>query len=210
VEPALQIKYGIMDGLDVELWAAFEIPNKDAGGTGGFARPQLAVKYVRPEVGLGGFLNASLPAGSEDVVGTEPITTIQAGLLYGKTFGSVVANALASYQYNTQDDTFLKLKQDAVEVFVQGQYNFVPNIGPYLGLDFIKTLELKQDGKSRSNTDGYLLTIKPGIIWLLDESRSFEANLPVTVLGKRSTPFVAPQTLAMWGIYACFKFSLGL
>lgn len=204
--PALQLKYGIIPGLDVEVFAEYDLFNKDydKAGTGdavsGLGRPQLAVKYAHPELGIGGFLNVGLPFGTKDVVGDKPGTVFQFGPIYGKTFGQFVVNALADYQYNTEDGN--KTKQDAIEAFAQAQYNVMPQIGPYLGVDYVKAFEAKFDGTSMSGTDGYLLTLKPGANLTINDKFAAELNVPVTVMGKW-----AP---ASWGVYvgAYYTFSL--
>ena len=197
--PSLQFKYGIIDGLDVELLAAYELRNKDNGDVSGLSRPELALKYVHPEMGVGGFLNVALPMGSEKIVGEKPATTFFVGAIYGKTFGQIVVNAFADYQFNTESE---KMKQDAIQVYAQGQYNVNTQIGPYLGVDYAKAFEMQMDGTSVPKSDGYLLTLKPGLNFAVNEMIAIEANVPVTVMGKSKE--------SSWALYAGVYYTIGL
>lgn len=198
--PALQVKYGIMDGLDVSLQLDYEMRNEDAGDVSGIDRPDLGVKYVVPDLGVGGFLNVSLPFGSEDIAGDEPATTIFGGVLYGKTFDKIEVNAAAGYAFNTEDGA--KEKQDEIDIYAQGQYNVNEMVGPYLGIGFDKTLEKQVDGNGVDKSSGYLLTLKPGANVTLNDKMACELSVPVTVMGANNP--------AAWGIAAGFYYSIGL
>ncbi len=69
----LQLKYGIMPGLDVELATIGTMGNKDAGDQGGFTQPQLGVKYTHAPLGLGGYLNLVLPFATGNLDNPMPI-----------------------------------------------------------------------------------------------------------------------------------------
>ena len=202
--PALQLKYGIIDGLDVSLALNYTMVNEDLSYTGeavsGLGAPELAVKYVVADLGVGGFLNLTMPFGSEDIVGEEPGMGIMGGVIYGKTFGQVVVNALAGYEFNTENGA--KMKQDNLSIYAQGQYNVTPMVGPYLGVDFNKSFDMKYDGEAIDETAGQLLTLKPGAKIVINEQMAAELTVPVTVLGKNNT--------ASWGIAAGFYYTLGL
>lgn len=207
--PSLALKYGIIPGLDAELALAYSLKNKDAGDVSGLDRPQIAVKYAHPELGVGGFVNVSVPVGSEDIVSKDPITTIAGGAIYGKAFGQVKVNAFAQYVFNTEaketdefTGTTIKTKQDNYEVYAQGQYDVTPQIGPYLGVDYAGYLEKQYDGEGAPDSDGYLLTLKPGANYVINDKFAAEATVPVTVLGK-SQP-------ATWGVYVGVYYTLGL
>jgi len=207
--PSLALKYGIIPGLDAELALTYTVKNKDAGDVKGLDRPQLAVKYAHPELGVGGFVNVSVPVGSEDIVGKDPITTIAGGALYGKTFGQVKVNAFGQYVFNTEaketdavTGTTTKTKQDSYEIYAQGEFDVTPQVGPYLGVDYTGFLEKQVDGKGEKDSDGYLLTLKPGGNFVVNDKIAVEANVPVTVLGKKQP--------ASWGIYVGAYYTLGL
>lgn len=208
--PAIQLKYGIIAGLDAEVYVDYQLQNKDFSSTGssvsGLDRPQLAVKYAHPELGLGGFVNVALPLGSKDIVGDKPATQIMGGVIYGKTFDQIVVNALADYQYNTEDAN--KIKQDAIEAYAQGQFNVTPMIGPYLGVDFIKTLNTTMDGTSADPSDaGYGLTLKPGANITINDKMAAELTVPVAVMGKNTTSLA---NASYWGIYVGFYYTFSL
>jgi len=207
IGPALQFKYGVIDDLDVSLGLSYPFvsskieilgvsQSKNANGLG---RPDLAVKYVPKDLGIGGFVDVVLPMGSKKIVGDKPATTIIPGVLFGKTFDKIVVNALAGYVFNTEVD---KIKQDRLDVYAQGQYNVAPLVGPYLGLDFTKAFQEKDDGKSVAGSDGYLLTLEPGANLTIDDKMAIELNVPFTVLGKNAA--------SSWGVAANFRYTLGL
>lgn len=210
--PSIQLKYGIIDGLDAELYLEYDFVNEDASATGeavsGLVRPQLALKYAHPELGLGGYLNVALPVGSEDLVGKDPATTINVGAIYGKTFGPAVVNTYAEYQFNTEVE---KYKQDAIHAYLQGQYNATDKIGPYLGVDYIQALEASYDGEAVSKSGGYLLTLKPGANFIATDAIALELTVPVTVLGKSAEGEDGGFTAgSSWSVYAGFYYTIGL
>ncbi|MCB9495901.1 MAG: hypothetical protein H6686_03335 [Fibrobacteria bacterium] len=208
--PSLQVKYGIMDGLDAGFQLDFGMYNKDMGkkfnettfeseAVSGLEAPSVFVKYAHPEFGAGAFVNVGLPMGSEDIVGKKPATAIEGGLIYGKTFGQVVVNATASYTFNTEVE---KVKQDAMEVKAQGQFNVNEQVGPYLGLDYSMDFEETVDGTATKDSDSYLLTVYPGTNYKINDAFAAEIAVPVTVMGKNDG--------ALWGVYAGVYYSIGL
>lgn len=210
ITPAIQVKYGIMPGLDISLQAAFGIYNEDFGkkyneetgepeAASGLERPDIAIKYAHPELGAGAFVDVVLPFGSEDIVGDKVPTTIAGGLLYGKTFDAVTVNAFAAYVFNTEVE---KAKQDGLSFYAQGQYQVNEMVGPYLGLQFDKAFEAKIDGESFPDSDGYLFTVKPGANVKINDAMAAEIAVPYDVMGKNAG--------ATWGVYAGFYYSVGL
>ena len=195
--PQLQAKYGVVQGLDVELSLQYVSQNKDAGDKSGLARPQLGLKYASPEVGLGGFLNATLPLGSEDIVGSKPQTMFEGGLIFGKSNGQASVFALAGYIYQTESSK-TKIKQDGLELYLRGQFNPIPSFGPYFAIDWTKAFDAKYDGNTIDKSSGYLLCLQPGMNLDLDKSMSLEFQVPFTVAGANAYSF--------WGFAAYFKF----
>lgn len=202
--PSLQIKYGIIPGLDIEASAAFELDNEDASPTGeavsGLTQPEIGVKYGHPEIGAGAFVNVIIPAGGKDIVGDEPSTTIELGGIYNKVFGQVGVNAIASYGLQLENAD--KYKQDVISVLAQGQYNVNEQVGPYLAVGFDKALEASFDGESVKDSDSQLLTVIPGLNYKANDKISAELSVPVTVMGKNAG--------AGWGIAAGFYYTIGL
>ena len=198
--PGLRLKYGIMPGLDAELALNYMMYNKDAGDVSGLNRPEIGVKYIHPEIGAGGYLNIVLPVGSKDIVGDAPTTTIEVGGMYVKSFGQIGVNAALGYDFMLENDD--KVKQDEISALLQGQFNVNEQIGPYLAAEFTKTLEAQYDGEGIPDTDGYLLTIVPGIKSKPVENVSAELYVPITVLGKNA--------IAAWAIGANVSYSIGL
>lgn len=200
--PSVQVKYGILPGLDVEAAASLELRNEDANeGTAvsGLSQPELALKYVHPELGLGGFVNVAFPVGSEDIVGDEPATGITLGVIGGKTFGQIAVNAYAGYVYTTEVESW---KQDELTTYAQAQYNLSEMVGPYLGLAWDKGLEGTWDGDARPESVWWILTANPGANFVFNDRLSAEASVPVTLAGNNVD--------ASWGLFAGVYYTLGL
>jgi hypothetical protein len=202
-QPVLQVKYGIIDGLDVEVAIPFTMNNDDLSATGksvsGLDRPNLGVKYTHAS-GFGGFLAADLPVGSEDIVGKEPATSIYAALQYTKTFGKVALNDFVLFK------TTLEVEEskpaDLLWIYVKPQYNVTDKIGPYLGLDYQMNIGKKKEAGEEEDAEANLLTLKPGINFIATDAIGLEANVPVTVLGKNNG--------SSFGVYAGFYYTIGL
>lgn len=200
--PSLQLKYGLLPGLDVEAAASMELRNEDANeGTAasGLSQPELALKYVHPELGLGGFVNVAFPVGSKEIVGDEPATAITLGLIGGSDFGQLAVNAFGGYVYTTEVE---KWKQDELTVYAQAQYDVSELLGPYLGLGWDKGLVGTWDGDDRPESAWWILTANPGANFVFSDRLSAEASVPVTVAGN--------NVEASWGLYAGVYYTLGL
>lgn len=139
----LGVRYTIIDGLE----AAIMLKGNHYFGHGGFVLmsdydgndmeqtglnlPIIGVRYWLP-MGLGFFADVALPLGSEDLVGDEPPTILNAGVQFSTNFteelslGSELSLVKAFHDSNPGMD--LKI---AVEVDYA-----IGNITPYLGLDF--------------------------------------------------------------------------
>lgn len=154
--PAFQVKYGIIDGLDVEVVLPIT-SNSDASG---LAQPNLALKYLHTESGAGAFAAVDLPFGSEDIVGEEPATVIYTSLLYSKVHGPIAMNAWAMYKFASDaagDGMF--------DLYLKPQYNVTDKIGPYLGLDLQKAKDMDP-----------FYTVRPGINYIVNDLVAVEAN----------------------------------
>ena len=202
-QPILGVKYGIIDGLDVELAIPVTMYNDDASPTGkavsGLDRTNIAVKYTHA-TGFGGFAAVDLPFGSEDIVGKEPAATIYAALQYTKTFGKVALNDFVLFK------TTLEVEEskpaDLLWIYVKPQYNVTDKIGPYLGVDYQMNIGKKKEAGEEEDAEANLLTLKPGINFIATDAIGLEANVPVTVLGKSNG--------STFGVYAGFYYTIGL
>jgi hypothetical protein len=154
--PALQVKYGIMDGLDVEA----VLPMTITSDVSGLAQPNLGLKYLHATSGVGGFVAVDLPFGSEDIVSDDPATVIYTSLLYSKVHGPVALNAWALYKFASD-----AAGDGAFDLYVKPQYNVTDKIGPYLGLDMIKYKDVDP-----------FYTVRPGINYIVNDLVAVEAN----------------------------------
>jgi hypothetical protein len=188
--PVLQLKYGILPGLDVE--AAVNYYTGDASGLG---QPELAVKYAIGSTGLAPYLNLVLPvaSGDKDVPGAG--LGIQPGVVFGKNFDKVQAVAKAFYQINMEDDGFTN--GNVLGIYLKPGYMIDDKLAAYVGLDF------KMTGESDPATfDGNTIALLPGATYTLSPALAFEANVPIVLsndVGETS-----------WGIWASVYWTIPL
>ncbi|MEK7392230.1 MAG: hypothetical protein AAB214_06660 [Fibrobacterota bacterium] len=201
--PSLQVKYGVLDGLDVELSANYLIYNKDAGDASGLNKPQLDVKYVHA-LGFGGLIGVDLPFGGKDIVGKNPVAALRVGPVLAKTIDKMVFNGWALVAVNFEDKDKNKAA-NGLDVYFKPQYNVTDKIGPYLGVDYQTNLgkgqKVDEDGNTyKHDPKSYLLTVKPGINYILDGTYSAELNVPVTVIGQNNTA-TAGVYVGFYGVF---------
>jgi hypothetical protein len=196
----LQIKYGIMPGLDVSLAWAFQTlsislpsPATDVSNSG-FGQPDIAVKYAMMDLGLGAFVDYTLPFATGDFADPDqPPMALTFGALYTKTFMPVFrVTSTAGYRLNFEAKNKLKQGNDFF-IYAKPEYVINPFAGVYLGVRFDMT---------GAGNDGHLITLLPGwnALWLPNVAT--EVNVPLTVLGKNA--------IASWGINANVYYTLGM
>ncbi len=155
--PSLQVKYGIIDGLDVEL-LAYTPTDPEFG----LAKPNIAIKYAHAS-GFGGFVGFDIPVASEKI-DADPQAGIQIAAQYNKTFDKLVLNDWLMYNRSFADGA-----EGSIDLFVKPQYNVTDKIGPYLGLQYVTS----------ESFEGYTFTFKPGVNVILTDVFSVEAQVPV-------------------------------
>jgi hypothetical protein len=202
----LQIKYGIMPGLDVSLGWAFQIASLSIPGLdttmSGFGQPDIAVKYALMDLGLGFFVDYTLPfATGDNADPDQPPMALGFGALYTKTFTPVFRlTSLVGYKLNFEDEN--KVKDGGVlSIYAKPEYVINAYAGAYLGIRYDMNGESETDGTGNKD-DGYLITLLPGwnALWLPNVAT--EVNVPITIMGKNND--------ASWGINAAVYYTLGL
>lgn len=176
--PSLQVKYGIIDGLDVELFEALATDPEV-----GAYQPNLAVKYSHAS-GFGGFIGADLPFASEKVV-AEPATVLYVAAQYLKTIDKVLLSDWLLYTRSLESGAV-----GSIDLYIKPQYNVNDKVGPYLGLDY------KTDEKFES----YAITAKPGLCYVINGTYSAEANVGITKMKDMDDL----MTVAYVGFYGVF------
>lgn len=228
LNPVLGVKYGIIDGLDVELAVPYSSNTMEFGdedeSVSGVGYTNLGVKYTHA-TGFGGFVAVDLPFGSEDIVSPDPATSIYAALQYTKTFGKVALNDFVLYK-TTLEVNDMK-PADLLQIYIKPQYNVTDKIGLYLGLDYQMNLGKKKTvvdptedmteeelmaaalaGADLSPVVGEvdpkysLLTLKPGVNYIVNDAIGLEATVPVTVMGTGAEATI--------GGYLGFYYTIGL
>ena len=195
----IQVKYGIMTGLDVELGWTFESDNEDVSGTAasGFMQPDIAVKYSLMDMGLAVFVDVNLPMATGDFSppsgGSTLSLGIAPGVVYGKNFGKIQAVGALAYQVNLENGDKYK-NGNVLNVFLKPGYSVDDALGVYLGLQYTMASEDEFDGTAITGTDGNAFVIKPGATYTLSKMLAFEANIPYVLSGM--------NTFGYWGISA--------
>ena len=198
----LQIKYGIIPGLDIELLVPFTMLNEDLIGESlnGLDMPNIGLKYAVPEVGAGGYLDFALPMGAEDIVGEDPTMAITIGGIYGLV--SEQFNLLATIDYTLEFEDKDKFKSgNTLSILAKPEYKPMEQMGLYVGVNFDLDGESKWDGEGLDDA-GHLMTLQPGVNFAASEMVAIEAGAPIIIMGK--------NTLSGWGIFGNVYFTFGL
>jgi hypothetical protein len=194
----LQVKYGIMDGLDVELGWAFASANDDAGGGSGFGQPALALKYKIPDLDLAAYVNLTLPFATGDNDVDSLNMGITPGVLYQMVSGPVTTILGASYQINLEADDVKR--GNILSLMAKPSYAVTEYVGAYLGLTYTMTGETELAGTGQGN-DVSGFTLWPGFTAALTKELAYEVNLPVVFVD---------GSMDSWGIWASVYYTLGL
>lgn len=173
--PALQAKYGIIDGLDVEAFVA--IPTDPEFG---IDQPNIALKYNHAESGWGGFVAIDLPFAS-DKINSDPSTVFHFAAQYLKTFDKIVLTDWLKFNSSFKDGD-----DGAIDLYVKPQYNVSDKLGPYLGLEWTTS------GKF----EGYAIAFKPGVNYVVNDMVSVEGQVPVTKIKDVDDLFVSAYVRA--------------
>jgi len=178
----LQVKYGLMAGLDLELGTTYAT----ASGASGLSQPQVAAKYAIGDNGIAVFVNVALPFATGDLSNGYKGLGIAPGLVYGKNYGKIQAVGLASYQLNMKDADDLE-SDNALTVYLKPGYMVSDKLAVYAGVVYWSA------GSANSTT------VQPGITYTISDMVALEANVPyvVSTTGAKS-----------WGILASLYFTL--
>lgn len=194
----LQAKYGIMDGLDVELAWGYSSANDDAGGASGFGQPALGVKYKFPNLDLAAYVNLTLPFATGDYDTPGLNLGITPGVLYQLNTGAVSTILGASYQVNLEADDVKS--GNVLTLLAKPSYAVTEYVGAYLGLTYAMTAESEFAGNGAGN-DFNSLVIWPGFTAALTKELAYEVNLPITLVDGE---------MSSWGVWASVYYSIGL
>ena len=188
----LQVKYGVMPGLDVELAAIVAMFNKDAGDMSGLQAPELAVKYTHAPINAGAYLNIAMPFGAGDFGDPAPGLGIGLGAVYGNRFGDFRLTAQVGYTINMESGDDIKAA-DKLLIYAKPEAMWTEFIGTYLGLKYEMFGEGELAGVG-DGKDGNLITVLPGLNAVLLPWLAYEVNVPITVMGTSQPAF--------WGVSA--------
>jgi len=202
----LQLKYGIMPGLDVEVLWAFQTESRemDFPGTAldidesasGFGQPEIALKYALMDIGAGAYVNFIAPFATGDYADPDaPPMALSLGAVYSKLFvPQFNLTAQLNYRLNFEAEDGSQAG-NVFSVYAKPEFRFNEFGGAYLGLRYDLFNEDNDDeGDAIPNSDGNLFTLLPGwnATWL--PTVATEVNVPITLMGTNAE--------AYWGINA--------
>jgi hypothetical protein len=209
----LQLKYGIMPGLDVEVVLAYKMTSDKAdaappfpavdNSSSGLDQPEIAVKYAMTEIGAGAYVNFIAPFATGDFADPDaPPMALAFGAVYSKLLVPQF-NLAAQLQYRLNFEGESKFQAGNVfMLYAKPEFRFSEFGGAYLGLKYEMAGETQFDGKAFKDSDGNMFTVLPGwnATWL--PNLATEVNIPYTLMGKNAT--------AYWGINVNVYYTLAL
>ena len=183
----MQGKFGLMDNLEGSMEVNYLIEDKN--GHTGLDRPVLALKYLEPARGLGGYLAIALPVGFEDIMNAGNYATMTFGAMYNRNFPRVNLVSNLSYSFNTEDSH--KTKIDDIRLFVKpgvplplkaltakGQV-----LGVNLGMSYDFMFNQQVNGAS-SDDGAHLFVASPGVYYTFNKIVSLDLQVPVALAGQ--------------------------
>jgi hypothetical protein len=183
----MQGKFGLMDNLEGSMEVSYLI--EDSSGHTGLDRPLLALKYLDPNRGLGGYLAIALPVGFEDIMNAGNYATLTFGAMYNRNFPRVNLLSNLSYSFNTEDSH--KSKMDDIRFFAKPEIPLpikaLTGKGQYLGLNLGLSYDymFNKEVNGTSSDDGaHLFLASPGAYYTLNKIVSAELQIPVALAGQ--------------------------
>jgi hypothetical protein len=183
----MQGKFGLMDNLEGSMEVNYLI--EDNAGHTGLDRPVLALKYLEPTRGLGGYLAIALPVGFEDIMNAGNYATLTFGAMYNRNFPHVNLLSNFSYSFNTEDSH--KSKIDDIRFFAKPEVPLpikaLTGKGQYLGLNLGMSYDymFNQQVNGASSDDGaHLFLASPGAYYTVNKIVSAELQFPVALAGQ--------------------------
>jgi hypothetical protein len=183
----MQGKFGLMDNLEGSMEVNYLI--EDDSGHTGLDRPVLALKYLDPNRGLGGYLAIALPVGFEDIMNAGNYATLTFGAMFNRNFPRVNLLSNISYSFNTEDSH--KSKIDDIRLFAKPEVPLpvkaINAKGQYLGLNLGMSYDFmfNQQVNGASVDDGaQLFVASPGAYYTVNKIVSAELQFPITLAGQ--------------------------
>lgn len=148
----------------------------------GFNRPMVGLKYGFPEMGIATQLQVLLPFGSEDIVGSDPVTITRISALTDNVFGIFRLRGEISYVWIPEDDNKYDVGNTLALDFYPGlQFSKAFTLQVGLSESFKSKNAYKGDDISYSNASASVLL--PGFIWNIGSVVQLEFATPFVVLG---------------------------
>ena len=184
----LGAKYGVIEGLDIELAVPYSMDKADfEGGSddrSGLGQPSLGAKYsVTPEVAT--FLDLALPFGGEDIVGESPVMSFTLGGLHFLDAGEFSMISRLSLGYTLENDDKFQPGM-GIDVLLKPSFAVSPELQLDLGVKYGMALDNKFDGEAMDDSGSNKLTVAPGVQYMIDDAMAIEANVGIDLMGKNA------------------------
>ena len=182
----MQGKFGLIDNLEGSMEVNYRL--QDENGHTGLDRPVLALKYLEPNRGLGGYLAIALPVGFEDIMNAGNYATFAFGAMYNRNFPRVNLLSNISYSFNTEDS--YKSKIDDIRLFAKPE---VPlpikalSKNKYLGVALSLSYDFMfnhQVNGNPSDQEAHLFVASPSVYFTFNKIVSAELQVPLTLAGQ--------------------------
>jgi hypothetical protein len=150
----LQVKYGVMPGLDVEVAATAGV-----SGTTGLSQIDVAAKYAIGSTGLAPYIDVVLPFAVGEYADGYTGLGIAPGVVFGKNFDRIQAIAKASYQINMESEGVTP--GAVLDIYLKPGYMIDSKLAAYVGLDFKMIGESEAPAPIGTTAGGNVITLLP-------------------------------------------------
>lgn len=185
----VKVLYEVFMGLQVGIKAEFDYNNEDWLDTSGLNQPAIEVKYTS-EFGLGAFVDAYLPFGSEEIVGTDPMVYLDIGVFYDGAFDFLLLYGELVYTLEFENEN--GNKQDSLSFEIKPGYQIMDTLKVTLAADLDYNFNRVINSTTQDDSDGYLFALAPGVAYQVMDMLELSLEVPFTLFGKRA--------LGLWGI----------
>ncbi|MBN1798423.1 MAG: hypothetical protein JW822_07590 [Spirochaetales bacterium] len=193
----ITVLYEVFTGLQVGVKAEYDYYNEDFLDASGLNQPAIEVKYTS-EFGAGAFVDAYMPFGSEDIVGTDPMVYFDIGVFYDGAFDFLLLYGEVVYTLTFEDE--FENKQDSLSIQLKPGYQIMDALKVTLAAQVDYNFDRVIGGSTQDDSDGYIFWLAPGAAYQVMDMLELSLEVPFTLFGKRA--------FGMWGVSFRAKFNL--
>jgi hypothetical protein len=199
----VSVFFEIFPGFEAGIKARLDYYSEDWLDAFGVNRPAAGVKYTS-DFGLGGFIDAYLPFGSEDIVGPEPEFSADFAVFYDGAFDSFLLYAEILYALTFEGDDLAK--QDRLLVKVRPGFKIMDQLAITLNVMFNMDFNVIYDGEPIDDTSGYIFILAPGVMFKPLDALTLSLEAPISLFGETQAPI--HLNYSFWGVTFKATFNL--